>query len=328
MRASTARYPYIPVVSYRVAARAEQRAVPESNRGLVWNISGSVPSAAALAVGMLAFSSSSELPASDPTAGSVAPIETVHPANAWLASTPRIAAIDPKLPAIAQMKTSEPPAALTMPLTKMAGRIEFAAASSPVTQQLTAEPRQFREFSTEVIAPPTSSTPDPVPIMQHASAAEHEIVRRDYSRTLRIASRDAPAAGMASLASSDPAPNRVAAIRDRLASLKHRAVTDNTASATDKALLTEMPVQSSDPSTSLSGQVASGDVAFEDGKLVAVKLGALLSLAEAKMESAQFDALSQSANANTFVGHVVIQSAGMQTSYDRSSGEITLTLVH
>ena len=83
-----------------------------------------------------------------------------------------------------------------------------------------------------------------------------------------------------------------------------------------------------DASQTLRGQIAESDVILDDAGMSAVKLGALLTIVKAKMERADYEALSGSVNAHAFVDSAQIENAGMQADYDTEKGEIILSLAH
>lgn len=329
MRAPTARYPYIPVVSYRVAPREEQRAGAAGNRGLIWNISGSVPSAAAIAVGLLAFSSSSDLPASDRSADLSAPASTDRLTNAWLTSVPRLAATDPEpdteRDAGAGTQGTEP--AVAVPLARPESRMQFAAVAESLPRQFRPAPGPVLELAAEAIVPPPSIAPGPDPVIHNVSATGTEIVRRDYSKTLGIVASVPPDDGARKNAAIDLPTGRVAAIRDRLGSLRSRTGSGDVAATGEALQQSTGAAFASNGQAMVHGPVSDGEVTLSDGELAAVKLGALLNLVEGKMERTQYEALAQSSNAQAFVTPTQIEDMGMQASFDAETKEIALTSI-
>lgn len=325
MRASTARYPYIPVVSYRVAARDEQSDGLNGNRGLVWNISGSVPSAAALAVGMLAFSSSGDLQSESLPRTISAQATAVGQANAWLASAPHKKVQSTEFTARVRVQSSEPIAVLAAVQAVPERQLHLSPPTPKIVQELRPASRPTFEFSAEAVVPPPAFDPYPDHLVEAYSTTGSEIVRRDYSKTVRIAAEapvqlhvDTPVATIQQV-------NRVAAIRDRLASLKHRAETLEESNPAPSAASAD---GATDASQTLRGQIAESDLILDDAGMSAVKLGALLTIVKAKMERADYEALSGSVNAHAFVDSAQIENAGMQADYDTEKGEIILSLAH
>lgn len=333
-----------PIVTYGVTPRAEQRA-PKANeseeRSLAWNISGAVPAAAALALGALAFVTTSDLPQderSDKSFGS----DDISPETSGPAVRVAIPTIPLQSP-VALDDRSEPrqysagPSPIASPSVKASGSWQPA---TPHKRQyeMAASPAHGSSTEAEALAPRTRSIEELAPLQIGAASAPVQSAKSiPAKKWLATAIRQAPEpAGarpdslsveiaMAPPASTPPTPpaGRDYIRRDYSNTLAGTGAARDTRLGADEAA--QLAAATAPPS--ISGQPSPKSVQLVDGELASVKLGEVLKLVETQMDPDEYAALANSASANSYVGPEMMQDAGIQASFDAQTFTLALAVV-
>ena len=331
-----------PIVTYGVTPRAEQLAPnpdESDDHSLIWSISGAVPSAAALALGALAFATTSDLPkdatqdearndlgpaAEDrgpavrvaiPTIPMQLPVDlgTEEGSHRFSAEPNPIAASKVKAGGNWQPATSEP------------RRYVLAAKPAPKeptgTPALAPQARTITELSPFQVeaAPSPAATPKAIPEKQSLASIVRQTseaaATRPHSLSVEMAMAPAPRAAV-------PSPSSREYIRrDYSNTLAGSAANRDTRLGPEETA--RLAAATSNPS--ISGQPSPESVQLVDGKLASVKLGEVLKLVETQMDPAEYAALANSTSANSYVGPEMMKDAGIEASFDVETFTLALS---
>ena len=190
---------------------------------------------------------------------------------------------------------------------------------TPANISVPAEPAQSQRVELMLAAVPEPGTP-----------ATTGIIRRDYSRTLAIGetSRDvalSDAVVRQPQLAARPAPPETPAIgtiRDKMAVVKKASVTKTALRDEDRA---KQSTLANEGASVASGKVADADMAFVDGELSAVRIGALLDIVKSDLGPDAYAAFSNSRHADSFVSTQMLRDAGIDASGDPATGKINLS---